>query len=130
PPITTSFLPRISTISPSIPPFEPARGLPIARAVTRADQFRSEPLAGLAHPADAPRRHAGHQREVRNVTGDDGAGSDETVSAELMAADDGRIGPDRCAAPDRRRSKLGLARDPGTRVVDVGEDATRTAEHV
>src|SRR5207302_9923956 len=40
-----------------------------------------EPLAALAHPADAAGRHAHHERVGRDVGGHDGARADERVFA-------------------------------------------------
>ena len=54
----------------------------VPHAVAGADAAVRQPLAALAHPADAPRRHAGHQRVRQHVLRDDGARADERVLAE------------------------------------------------
>src|SRR4029077_15150168 len=51
-----------------------------------------EPLAALAHPADAPGRHADHQPVGRHVRRNHGARPDEGELAQGGAADDGRVG--------------------------------------
>ena len=57
-------------------------GLAIAASGFGADEVGTQPLAGMAHPADAPRRHARHQGEGRHVPRHHRAGGDEAVFAE------------------------------------------------
>src|SRR4051794_34998553 len=83
----------------------------------------------MTDPADARRRHAGHQREIRHVLGHHRARGDEGVGTDGMAANDRRVRADGRAAADEGRAKRVLALDLGTRSVDVGEHAGRPAEH-
>ena len=83
----------------------------------------------MAHPADAPGRHTGHQRERRDIGGHDRASGDEGVLADDMTADDRGVGSDRRAALDQRRAEFVLALDAGPRIVDVGEYRGGAAEH-
>ena len=73
--------------------------------------MRSAPelFAGPAHPADAARRDADHQRVGRDIARHDGAGADEGVFADRDAADDRGVGADGGAAPDQRLAKFVLA---------------------
>ena len=89
-----------------------------------------EALAVAAHPADLPGRHADHQREGRHVAIDDGAGADEGVFPDRVAADDGAIGPEGGAAPDQGVAVFVLAGYGAAGIVDIGEDHARAAEHV
>jgi hypothetical protein len=96
----------------------------------RADQVIPETFARSAHPSNPPRRISDHQREIRDIPGDNGAGADEAKHAERMAAHHRCIRSDRCPLADRRGPELILARDVGARIVDVGENAARSAKHV
>ena len=93
-------------------------------------QRQVEPLAVPAHPADLPRRHADHQREVRHVACHHRAGADEGMTPDRRAAHDGAVGAKRRAAAHERRLVLVLARDRGARIEDVGEHHAWAAEHV
>ncbi len=64
-------------------------------------QTRSAPSRApfAAHPADAPRGHAGHQREIRHIARHHRAAANEAVAAERMPAHDGGVGPDAGALP-------------------------------
>ena len=64
----------------------PRRSPRSARARRRA--AAAPAVAEAAHPADLPRGHADHQREVGHVAVDHRAGADEGVLADGDAADD------------------------------------------
>ena len=112
----------------SLQPVGPGPADSAALAAGRRDPRPA--AAGTAHPADAPRRHARHQRVRRDVPGDDGARGDEGVLAERTAADDGGVGADGGAALTRVGRYRILANDLGARVDDVGEDTGRAEEDV
>src|SRR5690606_25994675 len=65
-----------------------------------------------------------------DIGGDDGAGTDHRVLADRDAAQDRRVGTDRGPLAHEGARELVLALDVGTRVLDVGEHAGRTEEHV
>ena len=75
------------------------------------------------------RRHAGHQRVGRHVLRDHRAGRDEAYSPSVWPQTIVALAP--IVAP--RLTSVGrnsdFALDLGARVVDVGEDAGRAAEH-
>ena len=89
-----------------------------------------KPLAVPTHPADLPRGHTDHERKVRHVTSDDGAGTDKGMAPDSRAADDSAVGAECRALPHERAPKLILARHRSPRVHDVGEHHARAAEHV
>src|SRR5207248_891269 len=74
---------------------------PITAPRARAGEVGPEPFAVMTYPADAPGRHTGHQREGRDIRGHHGAGGDEGVLADRVAADDGRGA--RCGCRSRSR---------------------------
>src|SRR5262245_13398561 len=82
----------------------------------------------LAYPADAPRWHTRHQRKGGHILSDHGACGNETMFAQYMAADDGRVGADRGTALDQSLAELTLSLDLGARINDIGEHAGGTAE--
>src|SRR5947208_11620650 len=104
-----------------------AGATPGARRLARRQR---EPLAALAHPADAAGRHAHHERVGRDVGGHDGARADERVFAERDAAHDRRVRTDGRASLHERGAILVLARHVAARVHHVREHAGRPAEHV
>jgi len=65
---------------------------------------------------------------VGDVFGHDGAGADEGVAANGVAADDGAVGPQGGAALDEGGADLIHLSDFGAGVEDVGEDHGRAAE--
>ena len=97
---------------------------------TRADQVVPEALARSAHPSNPSRRISHHQREIRDIPGDDGARADEAILSERMTAHHRGIGSDRSPLADRSGPKLIFARDVGTRIVHIGEHAARSAKHI
>src|SRR5437660_12804645 len=96
----------------------------------RLARRQGEAFAALAHPADAARRHAYHERVRRNVGSHDGARTNERVLAEGDAAHDRRVRADGRAPLHERGAILMLARHVAAGVHHVGEDARRPAEHV
>ena len=106
------------------------RELAITFVAAWTDEILAEPLAAPAHPSDPARRISDHQRKRRHILRHHRAGADEAIVAERVPADDGGIGADAGAAPDRRRAEFILARHIGARIVDVGEHAARAAKHV
>src|SRR4051812_26832120 len=56
-------------------------GFAIASAGARTHQIGAELLAVMAHPADAPRWHASHQRKWLHIIRHHRAGSDERILA-------------------------------------------------
>src|SRR5437016_2164820 len=96
----------------------------------RLARRQGEAFAALAHPADAARRHAYHERVRRNVGSHDGARTNERVLAEGDAAHDRRVRADGRAPPHERGAIFVLARHVAAGVHHVGEDARRPAEHV
>lgn len=89
-----------------------------------------EAFAVLTHPADLFGGDADHQGVVGYVTVDDGTGTDEGVTSDGDAANDGAVRAQSRALLDQRGTVLVLARDGGSWVVDVGEDHARPAEDV
>src|SRR4051812_8079513 len=110
---------------------EPARSdLKVALPASRAHELAAQPLACPTHPAHLPRWIADHQGECRHILCHHCACTDETIFAERVSADDGRIRADRGTAAYRRAVKLVLARHVGARIIDIGEDAAWTAEYI
>src|SRR5688572_30769582 len=97
-----------------------------------AHPFRThvEPLPTLADPPDYPRRHASHERISRDVTRDDGAGSDEAELAQGIPAEDRRVRPDGRTTLHQRLAVLVLARDVTSRCGNVGKDHRWTKKDV
>src|SRR6516162_4676858 len=102
--------------------------LAVSAAGTGADEVGPEPFAIMAHPTDAPCRHAGHHGESRHVVGHHRARGDEGMLAQGMTADNRGVGADRRSALDQCGTELVLALDLSARIVDIGEDAGRAAE--
>ena len=65
---------------------------------------------------------------VGDILRDHGAGSDEGVFTDGVAADDGAVCPKGSAFLDKDRSDLVHLGDFSTRIVDIGKDHGRTAE--
>ena len=134
PPMTTSFLPLMSTeisISRCATSFTRRRPQfavpPLGR---RANKILAKAFAVMAHPADAARGNPGHQGEIRHVLRHDRSGRDKSVTADGVAADDGRVRTDGGAALDQSGAELALARNRRARIDDIGEHATRATEDV
>ena len=111
-----------------------------ASITPRAAQFLvgrlDEPFAADADPADGPGRVPGDEGVRRDVVGDDRAGPDHRVRADVAAGDDDGTGPDRGADRDVDRADRPVGR-PGeiARRVQrswptiVGQDRARPDEH-
>ena len=65
-----------------------------------------------------------------HIVGNDGAGADEAVVTELVAADDGGVGSNGGALPHSGWQELGLPFHVRAWMVDVGEDATWTQKRI
>jgi len=91
-------------------------------------QVRGQTLAAFAHPADPAGGIAGHEGVVGDVLRHHGAGADEGVAADGVAADDGAVGPQGGAALDEGGAYLVHLADLGPGVVDVREDHGGAAE--
>jgi hypothetical protein len=89
-----------------------------------------ESVSGLRHPSDATRRHAGHERKVRYIARNDGAGADKRMPPDGHATHDGGVGPDARPTPHQRALILVLARHRATWIDDVGEHHGRSAEDI
>src|SRR3954464_2147756 len=89
-----------------------------------------QPLAALAHPADAARRHSHHQRVGGHIPGDHAPGADERVLVERDTADHGRIRADGRALSHQRALVFVLARHVTARIDHVGEHHRRPTKHV
>src|SRR5262249_40055090 len=87
-------------------------------------------MAVAAHPAFTARWNAQHQCVIGNVIGNDSPGADKSIPADRGATDDGGIGPDGGPAADQRALVKMVPHDLRARVVYVGENARRAAEHV
>jgi hypothetical protein len=59
-----------------------------------------ETIAARTHPSREPRRITHDESEIGNVSGDDGAGPDKSISADRHATYDGAIGSQSGAAPN------------------------------
>src|SRR5438445_2043760 len=101
-----------------------------ADGACRLTRGNGEALAALAHPPDAPGRHAHHERVRRDVGRHHGARADERVLAEGDATHDRRVRANRRAPLHERGAVLVFARHVAARVQHVGEHARRPAEHV
>jgi len=87
--------------------FQPIKFRPYA-GQTRVSFSGRSPAA--AHPADAPRRCADHERKIRQVRGWTTApGADHRVCPDRMTANDGRVGADARAAFDQGRQEIRCA---------------------
>ena len=89
-----------------------------------------EAIAARAHPAGDPCRVTHHESEIRNVSGDDGAGADKSISADRHSAYDGAIGSQSRAMPDKRRTQLVHPADFASRIVDIGKHNRWAAKYV
>jgi len=87
-----------------------------------------QPLAAFAHPADLFCRVAYHQGMVRDVLCHDGAGADKGIAADGVATDDGAVGTQGGALPDKGGADLVHLADFGAGVVDIGENHGGAAE--
>ena len=74
----------------------------------------------MTHPTDSPRRITRDQAEGRHVLGHDRPGGNEAVLAELVPADNRRIGSDRRAASHHGRAELSLALNLSSRGKNIG----------
>ncbi|MNR17056.1 hypothetical protein D3C85_1336970 [compost metagenome] len=86
-------------------------------------------FAEHAHPADLPGRYADHQGEGRHILIDYSTCADEGVFTNGHAAYDGAVGTEGDAFLHQGVAILVFAFDQRARVVDVGEDHARAAEH-
>lgn len=84
----------------------------------------------FAHPANLPGRYANHQRVGGHVAIDDRTRSDKSVFPHRIATHNGAICPKGCTALDQRIAIFVLAGYSTARVIDVGKNHARTAEHV
>ena len=84
----------------------------------------------LAHPTDVPRRVTHHEGIRRDVPRHHRARSNHGVGADRMSANNRRIGPDRGAPFDTRRTELILARHGTARIDDVREHAAGPEEDI
>src|SRR5262249_18629039 len=71
-----------------------------------------------------------HQGVIAYIMSYHRSGGDEGVTADVIAADDRRIGADGRAAPDHRWHELGFPRNIGARIYDISEDAARAAKYI
>src|SRR6266540_401959 len=96
-----------------------------AVALTRpwTGEIVAQSFSGVTDPSNASGRDARHERERKNVAGDNSTGGNKAVRAEARSADDRGIRSNRDSALYHRVEKFVLALDFGPRVLDVGENA-------
>ena len=82
-----------------------------------------------AHPADMAGGHADHQGIGQNIGVDHGARADKRIFSDGDTANDGAVGAEGRAFFDICGAVLVLARNPRARIVNVGKDHARPAEH-
>ena len=87
-------------------------------------------IAAGAHPADDSRRIADHEREIRHIPCDDGAGTHECILSDRDAADDRAVRTQGRSAPDQSRPQLVHPADLAARIVNIGKNHRRAAEDV
>ena len=87
-----------------------------------------QPFAGMAHPADPPRRMPPRDANAGTSLGHDGACGDQAVLAERAPADDSGIRADR-GAPLDEGGGTRLSVDLRPRGEHVGEHAGGAAEY-
>ena len=63
--------------------------------------FDFDAVATRAHPADDARGITDHEREIRHVPCDNGAGADKGILADRRPADYSAIGSQGCATPNQ-----------------------------
>ena len=71
-----------------------------------------------AHPSDPPDRISNHQPEIRDIPGDNGAGTNEAEHRERMAAHYRSVSSDRRTLADRSGSEFILTGDIGAWIVN------------
>lgn len=86
--------------------------------------------SALAHPAPLFCRYAQHQRIRRHISVDNSPCTDKCVFANSYPAHYGGVGSQCRASTNMRLSIFVLARDGGTRVVNIGKDHTGTAKDI
>ena len=82
-------------------------------------QVFGQTLSAFTHPADGAGGVAGHQGVIGDVFRHDGAGADEGVAADGVAADDGAVGPQGGAALDEGGADLVHLADFGAGVEEM-----------
>ena len=86
------------------------------------------PLSAVTCPADLSGRIADHERMIWNVFCYNGTRADEGVTADGVATDDGAVGTQGGALPDKGGADLVHLADFGAGVVDIGENHGGAAE--
>jgi len=99
-------------------------------AAGKTFQIVCKPFAAFTYPADRLGRVACHERVIRHVAGDHGAGAHKRVPADGDPADDGAVGAKGGAVFDKGGAHLVHLRGFSARVVYVGKHHGRAAEHV
>ena len=87
-------------------------------------------MAMAAHPTFLLAGDTDDEGIIGNVLGNDGSGGDEAVAAQGYSADDGGVGTDGGAAANQGLFIKRMAKDLGTRIGDIGQDAGRTEENI
>ncbi len=100
----------------------------LTEKLTLTDNRQFQLFAKLAHPAYMPGRNPNHQCIGRHILVDYCSCAYEGKLANGDTADDGAVGAERGTLLHQGVSIFALALDQRTRVVDVGENHTRTAE--
>src|SRR5690348_11865316 len=110
--------------------FELAANFAVTLLGAWANEVGPQSVAAFTDPADLFGRVADHEREIRHVLGHHGAGANHGELADLVPANDDRVGADRGAPTDMRREEFILALYVSARGQHVGEDHAGAAEHI
>src|SRR3989338_6870134 len=93
-------------------------------------QRQTESFAVPTHPTRLSRRYSRHQGIRPDIAIDHCACRNECILAYRNAADDGGVRPESCTLAHKGSAIFVLAGHGSARIIDIGEDHARPAEHI